>query len=74
MTKTNYTIIDVREPHEFNLGHLEGAINIPSQSLMDGASEIQHLAKDTPLLVYCRSGSRSEIALNILKFVSFRFV
>lgn len=71
MNKVKYTIIDVREPDEFALGHLEGAINVPSQSLMSGVPELQSLPKDTPLLIYCRTGSRSQIALKILKDLGF---
>lgn len=68
---SNFTILDVREPEEYELGHLDGAINIPSQSLMAGVPELKDTPKDTPLLVYCRTGSRSGIALQILKQLGF---
>ncbi len=66
-----FTILDVREPEEYALGHIDDAINIPSQSLMAGMPELQDTPKDTPLLVYCRTGSRSGIALQILKQMGF---
>lgn len=71
MDGIKYTIIDVREPEEFSLGHLEGAINLPSESLMNGMPELKDTPKDTPILLYCRTGSRSAIALNILKQLGF---
>lgn len=71
MSETKYTLIDVREPEEFDLGHLDGAINVPSESLMSGVPELKDVPKDTPLLLYCRTGSRSAIALNILKSLGF---
>lgn len=67
----NIIIIDVREPFEFAQGHVEGAINIPPQQLMTGAPALAHTAKDTPLVVYCRSGSRSAVAKNILSSLGF---
>lgn len=66
-----YTIIDVREPEEFALGHLENAINIPSQSLMAGVPELKDVPKDANLLVYCRTGSRSKIAINIFQKMGY---
>lgn len=59
-------IIDVREPFEFEEGHVEGAINIPPNRLMEGAVELNGIDKDTPIIVYCRTGSRSNVAMHIL--------
>lgn len=67
----NTVIIDVREPYEFELGHAEGAINIPSASLMAGVPELKDVPKDDRLVVYCRSGSRSAIAIQIFKQMGF---
>lgn len=65
------TIIDVREPEEYATGHVNGSINIPPASLMGGAIELQHTPKDTPIVVYCRTGSRSNVALNILQHLGY---
>lgn len=62
-----YFIIDVREPHEYADGHVEGAVNIPPSSLMTGPKELKGISKDTAVIVYCRTGSRSNVALHILK-------
>lgn len=67
----DYVIIDVREPEEYELGHLDGAINISSESLMAGAPELKDIPKDSHLLVYCRYGSRSKIAMEIFKTLGF---
>ena len=60
-------IIDVRTPDEFSAGHIEGAINIPVDKLGQGIQLIQGLKKDSPILLYCRSGRRSAIAKSALE-------
>lgn len=57
-------VIDVREEHEWNVKHVEGAILLP---LGDFESKIKEVVpdKNTPINVYCRSGVRSGSAKNI---------
>lgn len=62
----NTIIIDVREPFEFASGHVAGALNIPPSELMNGAPQLKDVPKDTKLILYCRSGSRSRTAMMIL--------
>lgn len=62
--------IDVRSNEEFNQGHLENAVNIPHTEIVDQIGKL-NLSKDTPIHVYCRSGRRSEIALNELKALGY---
>ncbi len=64
-------IIDVREPAEYESGHVEGAINMPPSELMSGALQLKDVAKDTELIVYCLSGSRSNVSIQILKQMGF---
>lgn len=64
-------IIDVREPQEYAKGHVDDAINIPPSELMSGSEYINELDKDTPLVLYCVSGSRSNVALQLLKQQGF---
>jgi rhodanese-related sulfurtransferase len=57
-------LIDVREPHEFAVGHAHGARNIPLGSLSDRMREV---ATDRTVLLICRSGNRSRAAQNLLR-------
>jgi len=63
--------IDVREPFEFALGHVKGALNIPPPNLMSGAKKLEGVPKDTELVLYCLSGSRSNVSMNILKQMGY---
>ncbi|MDK2892533.1 rhodanese-like domain-containing protein [Methanohalophilus sp.] len=57
-------ILDVRTVSEYDAGHLIGSTLIPVSELHERLDEIP---KDQPLLVYCRSGSRSRTAAEILE-------
>ncbi len=60
-TESDYIILDVRRPDEFAAGHIPNAVNVPNESI--GDAEIAALPdKDQLILVYCRSGNRSEQA------------
>lgn len=50
------TLIDVREPYEWQAGHLEGARHIPLGEL---PARIGEIAPDSAPVFYCRSGGRS---------------
>lgn len=63
--------IDVREPEEYASDHVEGALNIPPEEIMDGAKKLADVEKDTELILYCVSGSRSNVCTNILKSYGF---
>lgn len=54
------TLVDVREPAEYDAGHIEGAINMPwlSGYLQEHHNELP----DNMLIVYCHSGGRSAAA------------
>jgi phage shock protein E len=59
------TLIDVRSPMEFSDEQLQKAINIPLDQVQSRIDEIMELPK--PLVLFCRSGARSGMALSILK-------
>lgn len=63
----NRVIIDVREPEEYAGGHASGALNVPLSKLMRGPTLVADVAKDAEVILYCRSGNRSEMAMNILR-------
>ncbi len=50
-------LLDVREPHEWSLGTLPGAVQI---SVGDIPDRLEELVDKTAVLVVCRSGARSE--------------
>ncbi|MEM3832830.1 MAG: rhodanese-like domain-containing protein [Thermoprotei archaeon] len=58
-------VLDVRNQSEYNLGHLYGAVLIPVYELEDRISEIQKHMND-PIIVYSKSGYRSQTACEIL--------
>ena len=62
---TNAVILDVRTPTEFAEGHVNGAINIPVQSLQQESLETI-ATKERPIVVYCRSGARASSARQTL--------
>ena len=55
-------IIDVRTPAEFAAGHVDGAINIPLEVIGQQITSLKDLKKDSTIVLYCRSGKRSEAA------------
>ena len=59
-----HLLLDVRSPQEFELGHLPGAVNFPLGRLRE---QLDTLAKDRPLRVYCKVGLRSYLAYRLLR-------
>lgn len=57
-------LLDVRTVEEFNERHIEGAVNIPVQDLEQRLAEVGD--RKRPVVLYCRSGKRSEQAKGIL--------
>lgn len=71
----NARLIDVRTAEEFAEGHLDGAVNIPYEEIVDKLSmdkEINPL--ETKIIVYCKSGKRSETAYNSLKSAGYKHI
>jgi rhodanese-related sulfurtransferase len=65
-------LVDVRTPGEYAAGHARGAINIPLSELSGRLNELP--PKDRPIVVYCRTGSRSRVAKRLLERAGFRRV
>lgn len=59
------TIIDVRTPVEYMEEHVNEAINIPLDQLWERFPEFDGMSK--PIVVYCRTGNRSGIAVKLLR-------
>src|SRR5262245_25891185 len=62
-------VLDVREPEEWDAGHIEGAQHIPLGQLGERLGEVP---KDAVILCVCRAGVRSELARRGLESVGFR--
>lgn len=63
------TLIDVREPWEFALGHLSGSVNIPLGEL---EHHLEEIAPDSDIVAICHHGIRSLSATAILRTKGFQ--
>ena len=61
-------VLDVREPDEFDSGHIEGAVHMP---LGDIAANIDTLPRDRPIVIYCGHGERAASAVSMLERAGF---
>ena len=59
-------VVDVRERHEFEAGHLEGAIHI-GKGVIERDVEKHDFADDARIVLYCGGGYRSAIAAKSLQ-------
>jgi len=66
-------LVDVRTPHEWSTGHIEGAKHIDWFS-DDFKAEVSKLDKDGPVRLYCAGGGRSEEARELLRGMGFKDV
>lgn len=64
-------VLDVREPDEWNAGHIPGATLIPLGEL---ESRVDELPRDQQIVVVCRSGNRSQTGRDILLDAGFQDV
>lgn len=66
----NAVLLDVRQPDEFNSGHIAGAVLVPHDTIADRIGSVVP-DKETPVYVYCRSGRRSAIAVEAMKRLGY---
>lgn len=62
------TIVDVREPMEWDTGHVPGALLIPLAELRESLPPVP---KDAPIVTICEAGVRSSVAASILQAAGF---
>jgi phage shock protein E len=62
--------IDVRSAGEYAQGHVAGATLIPHDEIEAGIQDLQ-VEKDTPILLYCRSGNRAGKAQKRLEALGY---
>jgi phage shock protein E len=65
VNKENVLLVDVRNPWEYEEGHIKNAVNIPLHEIPARITEFKK--EEGPVVLYCRSGNRSGAAVNILK-------
>jgi len=63
LVKGGAILVDVRSPDEFAQGHIDGAVNVPLESI----ASHDFGGKDKPLVLYCRAGHRSKTAAETLQ-------
>ncbi|MDD3315169.1 MAG: rhodanese-like domain-containing protein, partial [Syntrophaceticus sp.] len=63
-------LVDVRTQEEYDEKHIDGAILIPNETITDTEPE-QLSDKDAEILVYCKSGNRSNQAAEKLADMGF---
>ena len=68
---SDYTLIDVRTQDEFDLGHIDSAINLDFYS-ETFQNEILSLRKNEKIVLYCRTNNRSSKTATILKENGFK--
>ncbi|MGD8882100.1 MAG: rhodanese-like domain-containing protein [Desulfobacterales bacterium] len=64
-----YTLLDVRQPGEYETEHIPGAKLIPLPGLKDGLSQLD---KHKPVIAYCAIGGRSLAAAQLLSGLGFK--
>jgi molybdopterin/thiamine biosynthesis adenylyltransferase/rhodanese-related sulfurtransferase len=64
-------LLDVREPHEWEIGHIDGARLIPLHRIQ---SAIATIDANAPVAVYCKGGTRSALAVRDLQEAGFHQV
>ncbi len=65
-----YFILDVREPDEYEAGHIDEAVNLPLRDLTQNLGQLPD-SKSYPILIYCHSQKRATHALVILRELGY---
>ncbi|CAI5483934.1 unnamed protein product [Closterium sp. Yama58-4] len=81
LVDSGYVFLDVRTPQEYASGHVAGSSNIPFMLTASDGSMVRNAefldqvkakySHDTPLVLACRSGKRSNMAANALREVGY---
>jgi adenylyltransferase/sulfurtransferase len=66
----DFTLVDVREPAEYDIVRIPGSVLIPKGEITSGAA-LSQLPVDRPVVLHCKSGVRSAEALAVLKNAGF---
>jgi len=65
----DFVLLDVRNPNEYEIANIPGAVLLPLPDIEngDGVAKVQEMLNGHKLIVHCKSGMRSAKALSILK-------
>ncbi|GAA2697475.1 MULTISPECIES: adenylyltransferase/sulfurtransferase MoeZ [Actinosynnema] len=66
----DFVLIDVREPHEYEIVRIPGSVLIPKDRILSGEA-LAELPQDKPIVLHCKSGARSAEALAALHRAGF---
>ena len=70
-TLLDHTLLDVRDPDEFEEGFVPGAVNLPLNQLRENLDQV---SRDRPVAVYCAVGARAHNAVRLLRQHGFEAV
>jgi molybdopterin/thiamine biosynthesis adenylyltransferase/rhodanese-related sulfurtransferase len=69
-SERDFVLVDVREPNEFEINSIPGAVLIPKGEFVNGHA-LEQLPQDRPVVLYCKTGVRSAESLAVLKGAGF---
>ncbi len=73
MNNADMIVVDVRDPHEYIKGHIENSINMPLAKFSENLNSLEKYKKQ-PLIVVCKTGTRSVTACKTLTKADFEQV
>jgi rhodanese-related sulfurtransferase len=75
-----YQVLDVREPHEYESGTIDGAVNVP-RGILEAVSDRQYpgrlemmMDRDKEWLLLCATSGRSAMATSVMQQMGFKNV
>lgn len=74
LSSGKYTLLDIRTAEEYQAGHLVNAKQIDYYQTQQFSDYLDALNKDNKYLIYCRTGHRSGLALQIMQNKGFKNV
>ena len=66
----DFTLVDVREPNEYEINKIPGSVLIPKGDFLTGEA-LGRLSQDKPVVLHCKTGARSAEVLAVLKGAGF---
>lgn len=74
MSGKDLVVVDVREQQEFEAGHVKGAVSMPLSYLDDDSRQLKDIPKTAKVVLYCNSGRRSGLAMDVMKRIGYKDV